>query len=41
VIVPEAAQDEPQVLAISPDEYEAAAAALVHIGLALAERENH
>lgn len=40
VIVPEAAEDEPQVLAISPDGYEGAAAALVHIGRAIAEHES-
>jgi hypothetical protein len=37
VIVPEQAHDEPQVLAIPPDEYRAAAEALVTLGLALAE----
>ena len=36
VIVPEAASDEPQVLAIPRQEYEAVATALVHIGHAIA-----
>jgi hypothetical protein len=36
VIVPELARDEPQVLAISPTEYEAAARALILLGLGLA-----
>ncbi|MEA2518612.1 MAG: hypothetical protein QOF49_692 [Chloroflexota bacterium] len=35
VIVPELASDEPQVLAIAPHQYEAAAAAIVALGLAL------
>ena len=38
VIVPEDATHEPQVLAIPPEEYRAAAEALVVIGQALAER---
>jgi hypothetical protein len=37
VIVPEQARDEPQVLAIAPDEYHTAAEALVTLGLALSE----
>ena len=37
VIVPEQAHDEPQVLAIAPDEYRAAADALVTLGLVLSE----
>ena len=36
VIVPELARDEPQVLAVSPAEYEAAARAIVLLGLGLA-----
>ena len=35
VIVPELSHDEPQVLAIPPDQYRAAADALVALGLAL------
>ena len=37
VIVPEDPFDEPQVLAIPPDQYEATCEALVTIGLALAD----
>jgi hypothetical protein len=37
VIVPESANDEPQVLSIPPEHYQAAAEALVVIGLELAE----
>ncbi|MEA2518778.1 MAG: hypothetical protein QOF49_858 [Chloroflexota bacterium] len=37
VIVPEMSNDEPQVLAIPPEEYRAAADALVSLGLALHE----
>jgi len=37
VIVPEESSDEPQVLAIPPEQYRAAADALVEIGRALAE----
>jgi hypothetical protein len=40
VIVPERSSDEPQVLAIAPDEYHAAADALVALGLALHEIES-
>jgi len=39
VIVPEQARDEPQVLAIAPDEYHTAAEALVALGLALTAHE--
>ncbi len=35
VVVPERASDEPQVLAIPPEEYQSAADALVALGLAL------
>ena len=38
VLVPESPHDYPQVLAVRPEEYEAVAAALVTIGLRLAER---
>jgi len=38
VVVPEEASDAPQVLSISPDQYQAAADALVRIGLRLAEQ---
>jgi hypothetical protein len=38
VLVPEEAQDRPQVLAVPPEQYEATADALVQIGLRLAER---
>jgi hypothetical protein len=40
VIVPELAHHEPQVLAIPPHQYEATAAALVAVGLALAPMES-
>ena len=38
VLVPESPHDNPQVLAVKPEEYEAVAAALVTVGLRLAER---
>jgi len=38
VLVPESPHDPPQVLAVRPEEYEAVAAALVTVGLRLAER---
>ena len=40
VIVPDAARDEPQVLAIPPSEYRAVGDALVALGLALAALES-
>jgi len=40
VIVPEDFSDEPQVLAIPPEQYRAAADALVEIGRALADQES-
>jgi hypothetical protein len=40
VIVPELAHHEPQVLAIPPHQYEAIAAALVAVGLALAPMDS-
>jgi hypothetical protein len=38
VLVPESPHDNPQVLAVRPEEYEAVAAALVTVGHRLAER---
>jgi len=38
VLVPEEASDPPQVLSISPDQYQAAADAIVRIGMRLAEQ---
>jgi hypothetical protein len=40
VVVPELGHHEPQVLAIPPEQYHAAAAALVALGLALAPMES-
>jgi hypothetical protein len=39
VVVPEEAEDRPQVLSIPPEQYQATADALVRIGLKLAERQ--